>query len=406
MHLYNARVPKDIGANVFDNPIVQLALAQVLNKLDIVGNQRDEASFPPQLPKAKKAHTKPSVFFEGALTQRAPLVPYDDIPAGDDQLMEKHPDFRMPQFTAGSSRLAPAKAGLSRPATAKAGSTEPATIKVQADNSAVLTTPLAFSTNVPQGSEAGVIEVLESRTYTFPTALSHKNIKLVHQDPCDKEFFIIQMQASQAATRTATITSRGYNGWYVPTADNQEHFHVLLQIHKSQGQWPLQAAKWLCYGEAALFTHLLQHSVEAVNIALAALEGPSTVAPQLAPEGTEEPFFLVLQSNVPEMEEPFSLAPLLSTSITMAGLSAPVVLATPSLTATSSASSKNASLEEFMELDDTNSASVLTGVCLKTTSTIVSGPLDTTIVTNIATTVVPKAGISSSSGMANTISEH
>ncbi|KAG5353041.1 hypothetical protein C0989_010847 [Termitomyces sp. Mn162] len=34
--LHKARVPENIGADVFDNSVVQLALAQVLNELDIV----------------------------------------------------------------------------------------------------------------------------------------------------------------------------------------------------------------------------------------------------------------------------------------------------------------------------------------------------------------------------------
>ncbi|KNZ75058.1 hypothetical protein J132_05138 [Termitomyces sp. J132] len=33
--LHKAKVPKNIGADIFNNPIVQLALAQVLNELDV-----------------------------------------------------------------------------------------------------------------------------------------------------------------------------------------------------------------------------------------------------------------------------------------------------------------------------------------------------------------------------------
>ncbi|KAG5335701.1 hypothetical protein C0989_000613 [Termitomyces sp. Mn162] len=89
--LHKAGVPEDVGADVLNNSIVQLALAQVLNKLDVVCNQRDKTqtdlfhsalgkekcvAFPPELLEAKKACTKPSVFVEGFSTQRAPPVPY------------------------------------------------------------------------------------------------------------------------------------------------------------------------------------------------------------------------------------------------------------------------------------------------------------------------------------------
>ncbi|KAG5337513.1 hypothetical protein C0989_009438 [Termitomyces sp. Mn162] len=98
--LYEAEVPEDVSADVLDYPVVQLALSQVLNKLDVVQNQRDEAHMdlfhsalgnkkwvvtPPNSPEAKKACTKPSVFVKESLIQRAPLVPYNDMmPAGDD----------------------------------------------------------------------------------------------------------------------------------------------------------------------------------------------------------------------------------------------------------------------------------------------------------------------------------
>ncbi|KAG5349742.1 hypothetical protein C0989_002092 [Termitomyces sp. Mn162] len=34
--LHKARVPEDISADILNNPVVQLALAQVLNELDVV----------------------------------------------------------------------------------------------------------------------------------------------------------------------------------------------------------------------------------------------------------------------------------------------------------------------------------------------------------------------------------
>ncbi|KAG5338033.1 hypothetical protein C0989_008365 [Termitomyces sp. Mn162] len=98
--LHKARVPKDVGADILENPVVQLVPSQFLNELEIVQNQRDEAhtdlfclalgkekciATPPNPPEAKKVHTEPSMFVEGSSTQRAPLVPYDDmVPTGDD----------------------------------------------------------------------------------------------------------------------------------------------------------------------------------------------------------------------------------------------------------------------------------------------------------------------------------
>ncbi|KAG5339021.1 hypothetical protein C0989_005410 [Termitomyces sp. Mn162] len=118
--LHEARVPEDVSANVLNNPVVQLALSQVLNELDVVQNQRDEAHVdlfhlalgkgkqiktPLSPPEVKKACTEPSVFVEGSLTQRAPLMPYNDIvPAGDDQRMDEHPDFKVALSSAGPSK--------------------------------------------------------------------------------------------------------------------------------------------------------------------------------------------------------------------------------------------------------------------------------------------------------------
>ncbi|KAG5335693.1 hypothetical protein C0989_000706 [Termitomyces sp. Mn162] len=41
--LHNARVLEDIGVDVLENPVVQLALTQVLNQFDTVRSQRDKA---------------------------------------------------------------------------------------------------------------------------------------------------------------------------------------------------------------------------------------------------------------------------------------------------------------------------------------------------------------------------
>ncbi|KAG5341914.1 hypothetical protein C0989_007075 [Termitomyces sp. Mn162] len=114
--LHDARVPEDIGSDVVKKSVMQLALSQILNKLDVVCNQMDEAQLdlfrsalgkgkhvasPPQIPEAKKACTKPSVFVKGSSAQRVPLAPYDNqVPAGEDWLMNMCPDFGVPQSTA------------------------------------------------------------------------------------------------------------------------------------------------------------------------------------------------------------------------------------------------------------------------------------------------------------------
>ncbi|KAG5352027.1 hypothetical protein C0989_004170 [Termitomyces sp. Mn162] len=118
--LHKAGVPENVGADILKNPVVQLALVQVLNELDIVQNQGDKAwvdlfhsalgkgkhvASSPNPPEAKKACTEPSVFVKESLTQRAPLMPFDDIvPASDDQVIDEHPDFKAALSFAGPSK--------------------------------------------------------------------------------------------------------------------------------------------------------------------------------------------------------------------------------------------------------------------------------------------------------------
>ncbi|KNZ73985.1 hypothetical protein J132_08879 [Termitomyces sp. J132] len=220
--LHKAGIPEDISADILNNSVVQLALAQVLNKLDIVCNQRDEAhadlfqsalekgkhvASPPNPPEAKKACTKPSVFVKGSSTQRALLMPHDDVvPAGDDQKMDEHPDFKEASSTAGPSKpvaalVRPPKPAAisersSKPSTKWAGTVKPAVVPAEADNSVVIVTPIAFVANVLQGAEAGMIEVHKSRTYVMPSALFQEQMPPVHQDSHDKEFFVTQQQAA------------------------------------------------------------------------------------------------------------------------------------------------------------------------------------------------------------------
>ncbi|KAG5349300.1 hypothetical protein C0989_004766 [Termitomyces sp. Mn162] len=145
---------------------------------------------PESLLEAKKAHMEPSVFVEGSVTQRVPLVPYDEVPAGDDQRMDKYPDFKVSLSITGPTtlvaakvgppKLAVAKAGPSRSTTAKAGTAKPATTPVVAANPVVIATPVAFPNDVMQGSEVGMIEVLKPMTYMIPFALSDKYFPPVH----------------------------------------------------------------------------------------------------------------------------------------------------------------------------------------------------------------------------------
>ncbi|KNZ72594.1 hypothetical protein J132_02595 [Termitomyces sp. J132] len=146
------------------------------------------------------------------------LVPYDDdVPASNDQRMDKHLDFKASLSTAGLLKPAMAKAGPPKPTVAKTGpswsttantgSTKPATTPVVADNPVVVTTPVAFPVNVLEESEAEMIEVLKLRTYIIPSVLFHKYFLLVHWDPHDKEFFITQVQAAQVATEAPVASN-------------------------------------------------------------------------------------------------------------------------------------------------------------------------------------------------------
>ncbi|KAG5335749.1 hypothetical protein C0989_000472 [Termitomyces sp. Mn162] len=204
--LHEARVPEDVGANILENPVVQLALAQVLSELDVVQNQRDEAhadlfhsalgkgkqiATPSNPPEAKKAHTEPSVFVKGSSTQRAPLVPYNNrVPASDDQRMDECPDFKVASSSVGPYKPVAAKIKLPKPSAGKEGMSKPSTKKastrqatammIEADNSTVVATPIAFPANVPQGAEAGIIKVLKLRTYAMPSVLPQEYRPPVH----------------------------------------------------------------------------------------------------------------------------------------------------------------------------------------------------------------------------------
>ncbi|KNZ73142.1 hypothetical protein J132_00977 [Termitomyces sp. J132] len=130
-------------------------------------------------------------------------MPYDNIvPAGDDQVMDKHPDFKVALSSAGPSKSVAAQVKLSKLAATKegvvksftkwAGTAKPAVVLIEADNFVVIATLIAFPVNVLQESEAGMIEVLKLRTYVMPGALSQEVRPPVQWDSCDKEFFVTQ----------------------------------------------------------------------------------------------------------------------------------------------------------------------------------------------------------------------
>ncbi|KNZ80343.1 hypothetical protein J132_06324 [Termitomyces sp. J132] len=186
--LHESRVPEDVGADILDNPVVQLALAQVLNELNV----RKRVATPPNPPEAKKVCIDPSVFVKGSSTQRAPLMPYDDIvPASDDYRMDKHPDFKVASSSAGPSKPVAAKVklpkpavtkdGMSKPSMKKAGTRQSSAIVTEADNSTVVAMTIAFLANVSQGAEADVIKVLELRISVMPGMLPQEFRPTVHR---------------------------------------------------------------------------------------------------------------------------------------------------------------------------------------------------------------------------------
>ncbi|KAG5335118.1 hypothetical protein C0989_002373 [Termitomyces sp. Mn162] len=99
------------------------------------------------------------------------------------------------------------------------------------------------------------------------------------------------------------------------------------------------------------------------------------------------------------------MAPPPSTPSSAEKQAATVASASTGLAATSNASSQDTPTKESMELDYTDRTSVPIQPHLETTSPVIPGPSETMVVTNIAIPIVPEAGTSSSSDMANAVSE-
>ncbi|KAG5349115.1 hypothetical protein C0989_005810 [Termitomyces sp. Mn162] len=134
-------------------------------------------------------------------------------------------------------------------------------------------------------------------------------------------------------------------------------------------------AKWLCYSEAGIFTHLLHQPPEVVRAVLA------------------------------QAEEPFSMDPPTSAAPTEEGPSLSAATAATDLATSSSAFSQNTPIEESMKLDYTNNSVVLINPQLEATTSVIPSPLDAVIATNVATLTAPEAGSSGSIDMANAVSE-
>ncbi|KNZ81365.1 hypothetical protein J132_01058 [Termitomyces sp. J132] len=133
--------------------------------------------------------------------------------------MDEHSDFKTALSSAGPLKpvvaqvklLMPAaiKEGTSRPSTKQAGTTKPAIALTEADNSMVVTTPIAFLANIPQGSEAGIIEDLKLRTYVMSSVLPQEVQPPVQWDPCNNKFFVTQQSAAQAMAGAPVASDLG-----------------------------------------------------------------------------------------------------------------------------------------------------------------------------------------------------
>ncbi|KAG5348981.1 hypothetical protein C0989_006725, partial [Termitomyces sp. Mn162] len=132
-----------------------------VNLIHLALEKEKQIATPPNLPEAKKACTKPSVFVKEFSTQRAPLMPYNDrVPADDNQRMDEHSDFKVASSSAGPSKPVVAKAkspkpaatkkGISKPSMKKASTRQATAMVIEADDSTVVATPIAFLANVLQ----------------------------------------------------------------------------------------------------------------------------------------------------------------------------------------------------------------------------------------------------------------
>ncbi|KAG5718189.1 hypothetical protein E4T56_gene18848 [Termitomyces sp. T112] len=190
------------------------------------------------------------------------------VPAGDDQRMDKCPEFKVTLSTAGPSKPVAAqvkqpkpaatKEGTSRPSTIKDGTVQPAVASTEADNSMVITTPIAFPANVSQGSEAGMIEILELRTYVMPGVLPQEFKPPVQWYSCDKEFFVTQQAAAQTMVGAPVASDLGSNDDdNVPTSkqhilDSDSNDNATEHCHKEQHnanarQLAQPPTRWLGY---------------------------------------------------------------------------------------------------------------------------------------------------------------
>ncbi|KAG5352086.1 hypothetical protein C0989_003885 [Termitomyces sp. Mn162] len=91
---------------------------------------------------------------------------------------------------------------------------------------------------------------------------------------------------------------------------------------------------------------------------------------------------------------------------TEAGMLLIVVEATSGPSANPVTSSEDVATEESMELDYVNEPYAPTNASPEMPDPVIPSPLDTSVATNIATPIAPKAGTSSSSDTTNVVLEH
>ena len=220
--MHNADVLEDDGINVLQDPVVQIAFNQVLNKLDVVITQHDEAckdlywvamgkgkqtaSPTEELPWKIQKQDLPLSSID-----RAPVLPYiETVHQGKDVVMEDQPSEQLikekkgdkpsppKMIVTGSANLVPiAPAGPVRLMQIPVGSTSalPASnvggaSAANGSKSASLAIPIHFPRNVPQGADVGTIEVEAPQTYSFPKKYPEHPVTMTHHEESDKQFFV------------------------------------------------------------------------------------------------------------------------------------------------------------------------------------------------------------------------
>ncbi|KAG5336990.1 hypothetical protein C0989_011293 [Termitomyces sp. Mn162] len=117
----------------------------------------------------------------------------------------------------------------------------------------------------------------------------------------------------------------------------------------------------------------------------------------------------VMRASQAATKEHSSAAPTISAAPTEEGPLSSVAVAkstTATLLLSSGASLEHTPTEKSMELDYANNSTLTTPVPPAMTPQVIPSPMEAAVMTNVATPTTPEAGTSSSSFMANTVSEH